>query len=64
MAIANGLLMEGTARLSAAVKSNNMSEIQAASALVESANKKIKAVNTHRDNLRAVKEKLGKKGRH
>ena len=61
LAIANGLLMEGTARLSAAVKSNNMSEIQAASALVESANKKIKAVNTHRDNLRAVKEKLGKK---
>ena len=51
LAIANGLLMDGTAWLSAAVNSNNMSEIQAASALVECANEKIKNVNTHRKSL-------------
>ena len=59
--IARKLLKEGTERLTKAIARKDMEEVQAASALVESANKKLDAINKHREELSNVKKKLGKK---
>ena len=56
------LLKEGQNRLTKAIASKNMTEIELASSMIESANNKLGQIRQHREQQQKVKADIGKRG--